>query len=236
MSIRMEKASTTLAKQVSEKLMEYIKEKKLNPGERLGTELEISERLNVSRSTVREAIKILVSRNILEVRQGSGTYVSRRKGIVEDPLGISLISDRFKLTWDLLEFRMMIEPQTAYMAALNALPGQIEELERLCDQMDQMDAENRERVQPDTRFHICIAEASGNLVMPNLIPIIQEAIELFIHYTKREKTRETVAAHRDILEGIRRHDPEWARDMMSMHLMFNRQELRRVAQERGESL
>ena len=230
-----EKATWTLAKQVSEKLMEYIGERKLEPGDRLGTELEIAETMNVSRSTVREAIKILVSRNILEVRQGSGTYISGQRGIVEDPLGLRLIHDRFKLTWDLLEFRMMIEPQIAYLAARNAQPEQIRELEQLCEQMEQMDAENRERSWPDTRFHICIAEASGNLVAPNLIPIIQEAIDLFIHYTNREKTRETVATHRDILEGIRQRDPEWARDMMQMHLLYNRQEQRRVALERGEN-
>ena len=230
-----EKATWTLAKQVSEKLMEYIGERKLEPGDRLGTELEIAETMNVSRSTVREAIKILVSRNILEVRQGSGTYISGQRGIVEDPLGLRLIHDRFKLTWDLLEFRMMIEPQIAYLAARNAQPEQIRELEQLCEQMEQMDAENRERSWPDTRFHICIAEASGNLVAPNLIPIIQEAIDLFIHYTNREKTRETVATHRDILEGIRQRDPDWARDMMQMHLLYNRQELRRVALERGEN-
>lgn len=232
---RTEKASSTLAEQVSGKLLDYIKERKLSPGDRLETEMEIAERLGVSRSTVREAVKILVSRNILEVRQGSGTYVSGQKGILEDPLGLRLIHNRFKLTWDLLEFRMMIEPQIAYMAALHASAEQIAELERLCDQMDQMDAENRERIEPDIRFHVCVAEASGNLVAPNLIPIIREAAELFIHYTGREKTKETVAAHREILEGIRHRDPEWARDMMNMHLMFNRQELRRVALARGES-
>lgn len=229
------KPVSTLAEQISEKMLEYIGDRKLNPGDRLGTEKEMSEALNVGRSTVREAVKILVSRNILEVRQGSGTYVSEQKGIVHDPLGLDLIHDQFKLTWDLLEFRMMIEPQIAYMAAENATNEQITELETICEQMANLDEQQKNRLSLDVRFHICVAEASGNLVAPNLIPIIEKAVELFIQYTKREKTPETVAKHRDIVEGIRRRDPEWARDMMSMHLMFNRQELRKTAFARGES-
>ncbi|MGI6068930.1 MAG: FadR/GntR family transcriptional regulator [Blautia sp.] len=225
----------TLAEQISEKMLEYIAERELKPGDRMGTEKEMAEELKVGRSTVREAIKILVSRNILEVRQGSGTYVSDQKGIADDPLGLELIHDQFKLTWDLLEFRMMIEPQIAYMAALNATKEQMEELDRICEQMEYRGKTEGKGLTPDVRFHICVAEASGNLVAPNLIPIIEKAVELFIHYTKREKTPETVAKHRDIVEGIRRRDPEWARDMMSMHLMFNRQELRKAALKRGES-
>lgn len=224
----------TLAEQISEQLVEYIVQRDLKPGERIGTEMELVETTGVSRSTVREAIKILVSRNILEVRQGSGTYVSDLKGVAEDPLGLSLIHDKFKLTWDLLDFRMMIEPQIAYLAAVNITSEQLAELEYLCDRADVLAAENKDRLAEDVRFHICVAEASGNLVAPNLIPIIQKAVELFVHYTGREKAPETVARHRDVLEGLKRHDPEWAKDMMSMHLTFNRQELRRVAMEREE--
>lgn len=226
----------TLAEQISDRILDYIVKKDLKPGDRIGTEMELVENTGVSRSTVREAIKILVSRNILEVRHGSGTYVSEQKGVVEDPLGLNLIHDKFKLTWDLLEFRMMIEPQIAYLAASNISQKQIEELEYLCDRAETLAEEHKDRLKEDVRFHICVAEASGNLVAPNLIPIIQMAVELFVHYTGREKAPETVARHRDILEGLKRHDPEWARDMMNMHLTFNRQELRRVSMEREKKI
>lgn len=228
---REQNGTSTLAEQIAEQIIDYIIEKNLQPGERIGTEMELVETMGVSRSTVREAIKILDSRNILEVRHGSGTYVSEQKGVAEDPLGLRMIRDKFKLAWDLLEFRMMIEPQIAYMAAKNISEEQLAELEYLCDRADELSAENRDRIKEDVRFHICIAEASGNLVAPNLIPIIKKAVELFIHYTQREKTPETIATHRDILEGLRQHDPEWARDMMNMHLNFNRLELRRVTRE-----
>ncbi len=229
-------AGLTLAEKTSERMIAYIVEQELQPGQKLGTEMEMSLLMGVGRSTVREAIKILVSRNILEVRQGSGTYVSGGKGIADDALGLRLIPDRFKLTWDLQEIRMLLEPDIAYMAAQHVTQAQLQEMEALCDRAEEMSMHKKERLEEDVRFHICIAEASGNLVAPNLIPVIRQAVELFVHYTKREKTLETFAKHRDILEGLKRHDPQWAKDMMTMHLTYNRQELRRVAMERGEIL
>ncbi len=226
----------TLAESVAEKLIEDIGEKGLKPGDKLGTEKELMEAMNVSRSTLREAIRLLVSRQILESRHGSGTYVSDGTGVVPDPLGLELLHDKFKLTWDLLEIRLLLEPQLTAAAALNATDEQIAEMEELCDEMDRLSSIGADRMAIDTQFHMRVLEASGNLVASNLLPIMKKAVDLFIIYTQRETSPETVATHRQILDGIRRHDPEWAKDMMHMHLEFNRQEFRRVAIERGEDL
>ena len=226
----------TLAEKVADKICVMISEKGLKPGEKIGTEMELTEQMGVSRSTIREAIRILISRNVLESRQGSGTYVSDRKGVIGDPLGLNLLHDKFKLTWDLLEIRMLLEPQLAYMAATNATEEQLNELRILCDQMEMLSAQRKERSAVDIRFHTVLLEASGNMVASNLHPILEKAVEMFIHYTKREAMPEQMATHSEILEGLLRRDPEWARDMMSMHLAFNRKELRRVALEQGEDL
>ena len=73
----------------AEDIIDLIKSNRLEPGDRLQNEYELAKLLNVGRSTVREAIRILVSRNILEVRQGAGTFVSYKNGIPEDPLGLA---------------------------------------------------------------------------------------------------------------------------------------------------
>ncbi len=73
--------------------------------------------LKVGRSTLREAIKRLAARNILTVRQGSGTYVSDHTGVPEDPLGLTFIEKGPKLAKDLVELRLMIEPEMAATAA-----------------------------------------------------------------------------------------------------------------------
>ena len=81
--------NTSLAKTIADQINDYIQKQELKPGDRIETELEMAKKLNVSRGTIREAVKILVSRNVLEVHKGSGTYISKKKGITEDPLGLS---------------------------------------------------------------------------------------------------------------------------------------------------
>lgn len=218
----------SLAKLIADQISEDIARQQLKPGDRIETELEMAKKLAVSRGTIREAVKILVSRNILEVQKGSGTFISGKKGLTEDPLGLDFIPDKKKLAWDLLEFRMMVEPQIAFLAAQNITTEQLLKLEGLCNRADLLSSENKIRAEEDVVFHTCIAEASGNLVAPNLIPIIRNATELFIRYTGREKAPETVARHRDILEALKRRDPSWAKEMMVMHLTFNRQLLRQT--------
>lgn len=97
-----------------------ILEENLQPGDRLPNETILSERLNAGRSSVREAMKLLASRNIVTIRQGSGTYIASSPGMVEDPLGFTFIGNKQKLIHDLLEVRFLLEPSIAAMAAANA--------------------------------------------------------------------------------------------------------------------
>ena len=96
------------ADSAAQQIIDLIQEKNLQPGDRLPNEQELALLLNVGRSTLREAIRRLVTRNILVVRQGSGTYVSDHTGVPEDPLGLTFIEKGPKLAKDLVEFRLMI--------------------------------------------------------------------------------------------------------------------------------
>lgn len=80
-------------------------------------EAELSKKLEVSGSTAREAIKTLVSQNILEIRRGSGTFVCNKPGVAEDPPGFRFISDKIGLALDSLEIRLVLEPHIAEKAA-----------------------------------------------------------------------------------------------------------------------
>ena len=102
--IRKKKKSS--AKNLSEDIIAFIfKRKNLQPGDKLPNETVLSERLNAGRSSVREAMKLLASRNIVTIRQGSGTYIASSPGMVEDPLGLTFIGNKQKLIHDLLEVR-----------------------------------------------------------------------------------------------------------------------------------
>ena len=100
----------SLPQKISEDIISLILEENLQPGDKLPNETILSERLNAGRSSVREAMKLLASRNIVTIRQGSGTYIASSPGMVEDPLGFTFIGNKQKLIHDLLEVRFLLEP------------------------------------------------------------------------------------------------------------------------------
>ena len=109
-----------LAEQIADRINQMIIDQQLQPDDKLPTEVELMAYLDVGRSTIREALKILVARNIVEIRRGKGTFVTRNPGMSEDPLGFAYMQDKLKLAQDLLEVRARIEPWTAYLAAQRA--------------------------------------------------------------------------------------------------------------------
>ena len=109
----------SLPQKISEDIITLILEENLQLGDKLPNETILSERLNAGRSSVREAMKLLASRNIVTIRQGSGTYISSSPGMVDDPLGFTFIGNKQKLINDLL-VRFLLEPPIAAMAATRA--------------------------------------------------------------------------------------------------------------------
>ncbi|MFV0560987.1 MAG: FadR/GntR family transcriptional regulator [Enterococcus sp.] len=220
----------TLAEQTTDKLIYYIKENNLTVGDKLPNEYELSDYLAVGRSTVREAVRALVSRNILEVRQGAGTFISERKGIATDPLGFSLIKDQDQMIRDLFELRYLLEPKMAALAAKNATDEQIFYLLELATKIEKSFYKgNQEHVQWDIEFHKVIAEASGNVALSHIMPIINESIALFNkNYNSEELKIETVELHKEIVEAIRERDEIAALDAMTVHMLSNRREVRKI--------
>ena len=143
----------TLAEQVADGIMNLIQETPYKAGDKLPTEKELCERTGAGRNTVREALKILASRNVLEIRQGAGTFVSEKQGIPDDPLGFSMVNDHVKLTKDLLQVRIMLEPQIAALAAQCAKENEIKELEGILEEMEAAMKKREDYSELDTKFH-----------------------------------------------------------------------------------
>jgi GntR family transcriptional repressor for pyruvate dehydrogenase complex len=212
-----------LVETTAEHLVKYIIDNDLKPCSKLPNEYELAKDLSIGRSTVREAIKLLAGRNILEVRQGAGTFlVADRIGIPDDPLGFIFIRDKKQLIKDLMEVRMMIEPRIASLAAASASDEDIDEIRRLCNEMDELINEGKNYSPKDVAFHAKIAMSSGNSVIPRLLPILQEAIPLFANTSANRLTSVTMETHHDILRAIEAHDPIAASDAMTLHLIHNR--------------
>ena len=216
------KKKKTLVEKTSERIVEFIKERNMQPGDRLPSEHELTEMLKVGRGTLREAIKTLMSHNILDVRQGAGTFVSYKNGIPEDPLGLALENSDDKLLLDMLDVRMILEPEIAELAAMNATTPQIDELFRQCRQVEDLIRENKSYIQVDSLFHQTVAECSGNRIIGKMMPIITSSIQLNVGGTRDQFRKQTVAEHRIIAEAIAKRDARGAKYAMIAHLNTTR--------------
>ncbi|ACR73351.1 GntR family transcriptional regulator, transcriptional repressor for pyruvate dehydrogenase complex (plasmid) [Lachnospira eligens ATCC 27750] len=87
-----------LPQKISEDIISFILNEHLQPGDKLPNEAHLAKELNIGRSSLREAMKLLASRNIVTIRQGSGTYVASSPGVVDDPLGFTFIPDKKSLS------------------------------------------------------------------------------------------------------------------------------------------
>ena len=212
----------SLPQKLSEDIIAFILKENLQPGDKLPNETVLSERLNAGRSSVREAMKLLASRNIVTIRQGSGTYIASSPGMVEDPLGLTFIGNKQKLIQDLLEVRFLLEPSIAAMAATRANKKDIKKITTLCDEVEALLKKHADHTRKDIEFHTAIALSSKNVVVPRLIPVINSSIPLFVEMTQNTLHKETIESHREIAEAIAAHDTLRAQDAMYLHLVYNR--------------
>lgn len=222
MTEEIKKTRQPLAQVVANNLEELIKSQKYNIGDKLPNEFELATELNVGRGTIREAIKLMAARNIVEIRRGTGTFVSETPGISEDPLGLSFIADKKKLSQDLMEMRSIIEPEIARLAAEHATVSEIEQMEALCLAIENLIQNDCNHEELDIELHTLIAKSSRNLVVPSLKPIIQTAISLFIDLTNRHLKDETIKTHAAIVSAIKQGDGTEAKKQMAAHLQYNK--------------
>lgn len=222
-----------LGDQIEDRLMQYILNEPVNIGQRLPNEFELAGMFGVGRSTIREAVKGLVSRGILEVRQGAGTYVISTISQREDPLGLDQIEDKYELALQLFEVRLMIEPEIAGLACKNATDGELKTLKRLCEETERLYVSGTEHINKDIEFHTCIARCSKNQVVELLVPVINTAVLTFANVTHRLLMEETIKTHRAITEAILNRDSVGAKCAMITHLTYNRQAIMKLLEERN---
>ncbi|MCI8513701.1 MAG: FadR family transcriptional regulator [Lachnospiraceae bacterium] len=219
----MEGKAASLVESVADDIIRLILENQMKPGDRLPNEHALAELLRVGRSTVREAVKTLRSRNILETRQGSGTYVSSKQGVPIDPLGLTLLGTGDEVARDLMDVRLILEPEIAAMAAVRATEEEIDRMSRQCGAVEELIRNQEDYGEADALLHRYIAEASGNVIVGVLIPIIMSSVSMCIQITGDEYRDFSIEWHRFIVESIRGRDPQGARWAMVNHLSTNRQ-------------
>lgn len=216
-----EKDNRTLAELAAEKMISLIRQKSYATGDKLPTEVELSELLGVGRNTVREALRILVSKNIVTVRQGSGTFISEKQGVADDPFGFSMVENRRKLTRDLIQIRAILEPPIAALAAQNATVEDLEALKAILLEIEDLIERREDYAQKDVEFHEQIANCSHNSVMSNLVPVIGKGVDVFAKEVQNTEYKQTLISHRAIYEAIRKRQAVEAQQAMQFHLLYN---------------
>lgn len=210
---------------IADKIIDLIESKELLPGEKLPSEQELMKELNVGRGTIREAIKSLVSRNIVEIRRGVGTFVAKNTGVVEDPLGFSFIDNKKKLVKDSMDVRLLLEPSIARWAARNATDSEILEIIELSKKIETAILNDENYSDLDVEFHTKIANSSRNLVVENLIPILNTNIRSLIDVTHAVLKEYTILSHKKIANAIKERDEEMAEQLMKEHIEINQKYL-----------
>lgn len=224
--MRLESIDTSsLAERVADKIEGLIIDNQLNSGDKLANEIELVSQLGVGRGTIREAMKILESRNVVEIRRGKGTYICDNLGMVGDPLGFRFAHDKKKLAEDLSNLRCILEPEIAALSAEKATEQDIEELQKICTDVSEMIKRGEDYSQRDIEFHVKIATITGNLVIPQLIPLITQGVSLYVNLTNHNMAGSAAITHQKVVDAIKRHDSEGAYASMLEHMKENRENL-----------
>lgn len=215
-------ARETLADQAAQSLLTFIEAEALMPGELLPPETQLAMDLGVSRPTIREALRSLEGRGIIEVVGG--------KGAVIKPPDSELVQLFFQRTMqldhqaivDVLELRKGIEVQNAALAAQRRTPDQLEELTGITAAM-RRNLDNAEKyVELDTAFHLLIASMTDNAMIYHLVHAIREALKDTLHESLvRPRTSDLLervqTGHERILASLEAGDVEGARQAMAAH-------------------
>ena len=218
-----------LSQETAERIVDYIREVPLNPGDQIPNELELSKKLLVARSTVREAVKILISKNILYIRRGVGTFVSDKPGFIDDPWGLRFMLSDVEIAVQLLELRIIIEPEMARLAAERATAEEIETLKECCNRTEDKIFSGEDHSNEDMQFHLAIANASHNTVAASILrQVFAQSIPLQTSLSRNSLLKETIETHTLITESIEAHNGEAAFRNMKNHLEYNRQMLSRL--------
>ncbi len=212
--------------QAYEQIRDLIFRGQLKPGEQIMPERDLAQALGVSRPTVREAIKQLVTMGLLEHRQGQGTFVrsvSEQREL--NPLA-AMIEGHSPSLEDLLEVRMGLEGQAVTLAAQRATPEDLQVLEKALTHMLAENQAGRLGIEEDVSFHMAIAFATKNTVqvhiMKTFYDLLHYGIKENLQYLYEDPANLDIIGkqHTEIFQAIKDHDPEAAYAAMKRHISF----------------
>ncbi|HEX9972427.1 MAG TPA: FadR/GntR family transcriptional regulator [bacterium] len=214
----------TLSQEIELKIEDAIRQKKLEPGNKLPSEKELCIMFGVSRTALREALRMLSARGLLNVRKGDGVYVNNFSSThASKPMSLYL-----ELQFDqdyimhLVHVRQMIEPHIAMLAAKNRKDQDLKRIEINLEKFSDRDQDAQQIAQLDVEFHTAITQASGNplipLIMDPLFSMLPRVKALIVSNLKKVKSDNAPNYHQKIFDKIKIQDESGAFETMKAHL------------------
>ena len=199
--------SSRLADSTANQILKMIEEEeRFSVGDKLPNENDFAAELGVSRSTLREAVKILTTYGILEIKRGKGTFVTSNTIIDSN---------------DLFEMRLMFEPDCAYYAALRATDEEIKIICECGEAVEKKILSGEDRTVEEQKFHESIANATHNAFVKQFIPIIFNAIKkgVVVMMKDSDVSKDNMSDDRLIMDFIKKRNPDGARTAMRLHII-----------------
>lgn len=204
---------------LSAKLEGMIVTGELSPGSRLPPEREFAARLGVSRASVREALRELELKGMIDRRPGRGTIVADATRSLQTGSLLAVMSDMERTVSEVMDLRAALEPPIAGRAASRATPRDIERLASIHAAMRASRSASR-TAELDVEFHHEIGRATHNPLLVKLVEVTSEwmAPSRNRPLQSRQRRGRSLAAHGEILDAIAAHDPDAAASAMSQHI------------------
>lgn len=221
----MNKKNILLSKNIANQISAMIiDQKKYLPNDKLPNERMLAEELGVSRTSIREAIKLLVASGMLTVRRGVGTFVSENPGISVDPLGLSHLEDKKKLMLQWFEVRLILESESVRLVVERASDDEIEEIIACEQKVAELIEKGKDYILADQHFHAAIAKATHNEVISRFIPSIEQSIYEAITAAQEgawfnKSTENALKYHHEIANFIKKRDAVGAMLAMRYHIL-----------------
>ncbi|MCE5222205.1 MAG: FadR family transcriptional regulator [Clostridium sp.] len=217
--------NTRVYEQVIERIKDLIGKGQLRCGDKLPSERNLCGQLNVSRTSVREALRVLEVLGIIQCRIGEGNFIKDNfQDSLLEPLSMTFMLNGSK-TDEIIDLRKFIEPGTAALAAKNINDEQLQEIKELVNLLNS--TENQEKcAEIDKKIHYRIVQSSRNYLVSNIMLSVSTLVETYIedvvmNMFQNEENKNIVRnQHEDIVQALENHDPVGASIAMLKHLEY----------------
>ncbi|WP_417268864.1 FadR/GntR family transcriptional regulator [Celeribacter sp.] len=218
------KLSTSVVQQIELLILRGI----LRPGERLPSERDLSERMGISRPSIREAVASLSDKGLLETKAGAGIYVADVLGSAFSPALVQLFGAHDEAVFDYIAFRRDMEGLAAERAARFASDTDLQVIQTIFDKMEAAHPKRNptDEARLDAEFHLSIIEASHNVIMLHMMRSMFDLLREGVFYNRsvmfkqRTNRAQLLDQHRDINAALQSRDPERARTAVTQHLDY----------------